>query len=187
MFQSIILSLLWACSGEQPATTDAPNTPNAAVEAKEAPKADAHGDHAGHGGQTGANSGAHIGAIPEGAKVFFVEPLDGAQVTAPVSVKMGVEGMTVQPAGGVVDGTGHHHIIIDATSVEMGKVVPADDQYKHFGKGQTETSLELPVGQHTLELQFANGAHMSYGPQMSTKITITVVDGSAPPAEAPAQ
>ena len=82
--------------------------------------------------------------------------------------------MEVQPAGTMQDGSGHHHIVIDADPVAKGTLVPADDKHKHFGKGQTETELQLAPGQHTLQLQFANGVHLSYGEQMSSKITITV-------------
>lgn len=120
------------------------------------------------------DAGAHIGPVPEGAKVYFVSPADGATVTSPVKIQMGVEGMEVQPAGKMEDGSGHHHIVIDADPVAKGTLVPADDKHKHFGKGQTETELQLAPGQHTLQLQFANGVHLSYGEQMNSKITITV-------------
>jgi len=106
--------------------------------------------------------------------VDFVAPTDGATVSSPVAVTMGVSGMTVQPAGKIVDGTGHHHLIIDGEPVPAGTPVPADKQHLHFGKGQTETTVELPPGKHTLTLQFADGLHQSYGPAMSKTIEITV-------------
>lgn len=108
------------------------------------------------------------------SEVSFVEPADGATVSSPVSVKMGVSGMTVQPAGKLADGTGHHHLIIDGEPVAAGTPVPADAQHLHFGKGQTETTVELPPGKHTLTLQFADGLHQSYGPAMSKTIEIEV-------------
>lgn len=110
-------------------------------------------------------------ATPE---VSFVEPADGATVSSPVSVKMGVSGMTVQPAGKLVEGSGHHHLIIDGEPVAAGTPVPADAKHLHFGKGQTETSVELPPGKHTLTLQFADGLHQSYGPALSKTIEIDV-------------
>ena len=73
-----------------------------------------------------------------------------------------------------MDGTGHHHLIIDGHPVEAGKAVPADATHLHFGKGQTETTLKLAPGPHTLTLQFADGLHQSYGPEMSATITVTV-------------
>ena len=65
---------------------------------------------------------------------------------------MGVEGMTVKPAGEITANTGHHHILIDTDAVGREDIVPADDKHKHFGKGQTETVLKLAPGKHTLQL-----------------------------------
>lgn len=113
-------------------------------------------------------------AVPEGARVFFVAPADGATVTSPVKVSMGVEGMEVKPAGEIVPGTGHHHILIDTDGIATGGVVPKDAKHIHYGDGSTETELELSPGEHTLKLQFANGAHMSFGDAMSATIQVTV-------------
>ena len=109
---------------------------------------------------------------PDG--VFFVNLEDGQTVSSPVKVEMGVNGMEIKPAGEIIKGTGHHHIIIDGNWIKTGDVVPANKTHIHFGKGQTETSLELEPGQHTLTLQFANGAHQSFGEAWSKTITITV-------------
>jgi len=106
--------------------------------------------------------------------VHFVEPADGATVSNPVKVQMAVEGMKVMPAGELVAGTGHHHLIVDGQPVPMGTAVPADKTHLHFGKGQTETELSLPPGKHTLTLQFADGKHQSYGPALSQTIEIDV-------------
>jgi hypothetical protein len=113
-----------------------------------------------------------------GARVFFIEPATGSTVASPVAIKMGVEGMTVSPAGTVAAGTGHHHLIIDGKPGALGEVVPADDTHIHFGKGQTDASIALPPGPHTLTLQFADGMHRSYGPTMSSMVQITV-EGTA--------
>ncbi|ANC46055.1 rod shape-determining protein RodA [Pandoraea pnomenusa] len=107
-------------------------------------------------------------------RVFFVAPADGAVVSNPVVVKFGVEGMTVKPAGEVVANTGHHHLIIDGDPIPAGQVVPADDSHLHFGKGQTETTVNLTPGDHALTMQFADGAHRSYGPAMSQTIKVHV-------------
>lgn len=106
--------------------------------------------------------------------VHFMEPADGATVSSPVKVKMHVMGMTVEPAGKLVPGTGHFHVIIDQPAVAEGVVVPADDAHKHYGKGQTEAELPLKPGKHKLIVQFADGEHKSYGPEMSSSIEITV-------------
>ncbi|XOV90989.1 MAG: DUF4399 domain-containing protein [Bacteroidota bacterium] len=107
-------------------------------------------------------------------RVFFKAPEDGATVSSPVFVDMGVEGMQIEPAGEVHEGFGHHHILINQDSWPKGEVIPASDSTIHFGKGQTNTSLELAPGEYTLSLQFANGVHASYGPDMAASIHVTV-------------
>jgi hypothetical protein len=113
-------------------------------------------------------------ALAQSAHVHFAEPKDGATVTSPVHVKFAVDGMKVEPAGTMTEGTGHHHLIIDGAPVPKGTVVPADDTHIHYGKGQTEADVKLPPGDHTLTMQFADGAHRSYGPDMSSTIKVHV-------------
>lgn len=106
--------------------------------------------------------------------VSFLEPSDGATVTSPFKVKFAVSGMEIKPAGDMSANTGHHHLLINATSVKSGEVVPADETHLHFGKGQTETEVKLAPGTYKLTMQFANGLHQSYGEGMSKTITVTV-------------
>jgi hypothetical protein len=110
------------------------------------------------------------------ARVYFIEPKDGATVPQKFHVKMGVDGIKVRPAGEAPDEmtSGHHHLVIDSAPVAAGQPVPNDEKHMHFGKGQTETDLTLPPGKHTLLLQFADGAHRSFGPKLMQKIEITV-------------
>ena len=112
--------------------------------------------------------------ILEGMNVFFVNLEDGAVVSSPVTVEMGVNGMEVEPAGELARYKGHHHIIVDGSFNPKGMVVPADTTHIHFGQGQTSTELPLSPGVHTLTLQFADGFHRSYGEKMSATISITV-------------
>lgn len=114
-------------------------------------------------------------AVPDGAKVFFKNLKEGQVVSSPIKVEMGVSGIAIQPAGDINAGFGHHHLLIDAgTSYPEGEVVPTDAQHLHFGKGQTETEISLPAGKHVLTLQFADGAHRSYGNALAASITIEV-------------
>jgi len=112
--------------------------------------------------------------LPAGASVRIVEPADGAVVHSPVHVVFSFSGATIKPAGPPEAGTGHHHLLIDTTATPIGVVVGADATHLHFGKGQTETTIQLTPGPHTLTLQFADGLHRSYGPQLSHTIHITV-------------
>ncbi len=106
--------------------------------------------------------------------VYFVAPADGATVEGPFKVQFGVKGMTIKPAGELVDGTGHHHLLINVDGPAKGATIPADAQHLHFGKGQTETELKLTPGTYRLKMQFADGFHASYGQDMSATITVTV-------------
>jgi hypothetical protein len=115
-----------------------------------------------------------VSGVAHAASVSFVEPKDGATVSNPIHVKFAVDGMTVMPAGTMTEGTGHHHLIIDGQPLPKGEVIPANDKSLHFGKGQTQTDITLPPGDHTLTLDFGDGAHRSYGPEMSKTITIHV-------------
>ncbi|MFQ5518672.1 MAG: DUF4399 domain-containing protein [Mariprofundus sp.] len=106
--------------------------------------------------------------------VRFVQPADGAVVGQDVNIVMAVDGMKVHKAGELIEGTGHHHLIIDGSFIVKGEGVPKDATHKHFGKGQTETTIRLAPGEHTLTLQFADGHHQSYGKPISTTITVHV-------------
>jgi Domain of unknown function (DUF4399) len=114
-------------------------------------------------------------AAPPGAKVYFIEPKDGAEVTSPVTVKFGLAGMGVAPAGVDKPKTGHHHVFIDAKLDNPAEPIPADDQHKHFGGGQTETVLTLSPGKHTLQLVVGDMNHVPLAPPVvSDVITIEV-------------
>lgn len=112
---------------------------------------------------------------PKGAEVYFIAPEDGATITSPVTVKFGLKGMGIAPAGVTFDNTGHHHLIIDADLPPLDKPVPTDAQHVHFGKGQSETTIELQPGKHTLQLLLGDFGHVPHDPAVaSKKITITV-------------
>lgn len=115
---------------------------------------------------------ASFGAAAQ--SVSFVEPLDGATVSSPFKVKFAVSGMEVKPAGEMAANTGHHHLLINGDSMKAGESIPFDDSHLHFGKGQTETEVKLAPGKYKLTMQFANGAHQSYGGALSKTINITV-------------
>ena len=108
-------------------------------------------------------------------RVFFLEPQDGATVGQDVKVVMGIEGMEIKLAGDMTPDTGHHHLVIDAPMIAEGEIVPVDkpEQYKHFGKGQTDATIKLAPGKHTLTLQLGDGVHRSLGERMRKTITVT--------------
>ena len=113
---------------------------------------------------------------PPGAEVYIISPKNGATVKSPVLVQFGLKGMGIAPAGVKFDNTGHHHLLIDSDPpADLGAPLPATDKLLHFGKGQTETSLTLPPGKHTLQLILGDQNHIPHDPPLiSKKITITV-------------
>lgn len=114
-------------------------------------------------------------AAPAGSSVYFIEPKDGATIKGPVKVVFGLAGMGIAPAGVNQANTGHHHLLIDDPAVDLTKPLPATDQVKHFGGGQTETTVDLKPGKHTLQLVLGDWKHQPHNPSLtSPKITITV-------------
>jgi Domain of unknown function (DUF4399) len=116
-------------------------------------------------------------AAPAGAEVYFIAPQNGAKLHSPVTIKFGLKGMGIAPAGIKFDNTGHHHLLIDTdvSELNLDAPMPATDKIVHFGKGQTETTLTLTPGKHTLQLIFADYLHQSFDPPLiSKKITIIV-------------
>lgn len=111
----------------------------------------------------------------EGTRVYIISPKAGEAVSNPVTVVFGLAGMGVAPAGVQADNTGHHHLLIDDPAVELTAPLPASDQLIHFGGGQTETTVTLAPGEHSLQLVFADWKHQPFYPNIaSEKITITV-------------
>jgi len=114
-------------------------------------------------------------ASPEGAQLYFISPQDGETLSGKVTVRFGLIGMGVAPAGVANPGTGHHHLIVDAPLPAADLPIPKDDKHLHFGNGQTETTLELAPGVHTLQLVLADANHVPHAPPVISKqIRITV-------------
>ncbi len=114
----------------------------------------------------------------KGAAAYIISPANGATVKGPVTIKFGLKGMGVCPAGLYLENTGHHHLLVDMDAGKLDAKAPIptiEGKCLHYGKGQTEVTLDLPKGKHTLQLAFANFAHMFHKPAVtSKKITITV-------------
>lgn len=107
-------------------------------------------------------------------QAYIVTPADGATVPSTFKVVFGLSGMGVAPAGVEREKTGHHHLLVD-----MDQLPPLDQplgkEVKHFGGGQTETTLSLPPGKHTLQLILGDHLHKPHNPAViSERITIEV-------------
>ncbi|MCB0330338.1 MAG: DUF4399 domain-containing protein [Bdellovibrionales bacterium] len=113
---------------------------------------------------------------PEGAEAYIISPKDGDTVSDPFTVTFGLKGFGVAPAGTDNPMTGHHHLLIDVDTLPpLDRPLPATDNIKHFGGGQTETTLSLPKGPHTIQIVLGDYLHIPHTPPiLSKKISITV-------------
>ncbi|WP_426689240.1 DUF4399 domain-containing protein [Rhodanobacter ginsengiterrae] len=113
---------------------------------------------------------------PADAEVYIISPVDGAGVGREVTVRFGLKGMGVAPAGVGKEHTGHHHLLVDVEALPAaGQPIPVDAKHIHFGGGQTQTTLKLAPGTHTLQLELGDQNHVPFEPALvSKKITIHV-------------
>lgn len=110
----------------------------------------------------------------EQAQAYIISPQNGEVVGKTFKVKFGLSGMGVAPAGVDVKNTGHHHLLVDKDELPaMDK--PMGGDVTHFGGGQTETTVTLEPGEHTLQIILGDKNHVPHNPAVvSEKITITV-------------
>lgn len=121
-----------------------------------------------------ASGNTWAGSIMD-AEAYIVSPKDGATLSGPVKVVFGLKGYGVAPAGVDKAKTGHHHLLINSAIKDLGKPIPKDDQHRHFGGGQTEGTLDLPPGKHSLQLVLGDHKHIPHNPPIKSEvITITV-------------
>ncbi len=114
-------------------------------------------------------------ASPKGAEVYIISPMDGDTVGKDFTVRFGLKGMGVAPAGTDKAKTGHHHLMVDGKKLPPMDKAMSKDWVKHFGGGQTEVTLSLSPGKHTLQLILGDKAHVPHKPPVISKsITITV-------------
>ena len=110
------------------------------------------------------------------ASAYIISPKDGETVSSPVTVRFGLNGIGVAPAGVEREHTGHHHLLINVQQLpDKDKPIPADDQHRHFGGGQTEVSLELPPGEHKLQLLLGDHFHIPHNPPVLSEPIIIKV------------
>ena len=112
---------------------------------------------------------------PDGVVLYIIAPKDGDKVGSPVTIRFGLKGMGIAPAGIALPATGHHHLLIDASPPPFDRPIPADAKHVHFGKGQTEAAVTLAPGRHRLQLLLGDHLHVPHEPPiLSAPITITV-------------
>jgi hypothetical protein len=123
----------------------------------------------------GANTDLERKKSPAESRTYLISPVQGAVVTSPVVVRFGLQGMGIAPAGIDKAGTGHHHLLIDTDLPALSLPIPNDAQHRHYGGGQTEAIIELPPGEHSLQLILGDERHIPHDPAViSEKILIQV-------------
>lgn len=117
-----------------------------------------------------------VSSAPTDATAYIISPQDGETVPETFTVKFGLSGMGVAPAGVEKENTGHHHLLVDLTQFpDLSASLPANENIRHFGGGQTETQITLTPGEHTLQLLLGNYLHIPHDkPIVSEKIKIFV-------------
>jgi len=119
---------------------------------------------------------------PKDAKVYFIYPTDGAYISPNPVIRFGLLNMGVAPAGFDKPNTGHHHLLVDTDLPPLDKPIPNDFNHLHFGAGQTEAKITLPLGPHKLRLLFADANHVPHEPPVySEVINVTVTESGRPP------
>lgn len=120
---------------------------------------------------------ARVAAAP-GARVFFVDLVDGATIPTRSIIRFGAEGVALSPAGTKHPNGGHHHLLINTALPPLDHEIPSDFNHVHFGRGQTEAEITLPPGEHTLQLLLGDHDHVPHDPPlMSPRIRVRVVEG----------
>jgi len=117
-----------------------------------------------------------ISHAPPEAQAYIVEPANGSTLPTTFTVKFGLSGMNLAPAGTEQKNTGHHHLLIDQSELpNLQASLPSTERVRHFGKAQTQTKLTLSPGEHTLRLVLGDYAHIPHdNPVISEPIKITV-------------
>mgnify|MGYP002713793679 CR=1 FL=1 len=113
---------------------------------------------------------------PAGARAYIIWPKNNQTIPGgKFWLRMGLRNAGVAPAGIQKEGTGHHHLLIDADLPPLDEPIPNNQNHLHFGSGQTEVRIELPPGRHTLQLMLGDAEHVPHDPPiLSERITVIV-------------
>ncbi|MDH5219001.1 MAG: DUF4399 domain-containing protein [Gammaproteobacteria bacterium] len=116
-----------------------------------------------------------MGVSANSPKAYIISPANGDVVNSPFTVTFGLQGMGVAPAGVDKENTGHHHLLVNQKLANYNAAIPKDASHKHFGGGQTEATIELPPGKHTLQLVLGDKAHVPHSKPVQSEVITVVV------------
>ena len=118
--------------------------------------------------------GGETPSVP-GTRVYFINLIEGQKIKSPYLVQIGLTSeMGIAPALADWPDTGHHHIIVDSTIKNMNKSISS--KHIHLSKGQSEISLKLPLGKHTIQIVFADYSHIPHDPPIMSEIINIIVE-----------
>ena len=118
---------------------------------------------------------------PPGAHEYIISPENGAYVPSTFTVRFGLAKMGVAPAGVDKANSGHHHLLVDSPLPPLDQPIPNDENHLHFAAGQTEATITLPKGRHTLQLLLGDAAHVPHQPPVYSDPIVVYVDMPPPP------
>ena len=109
-----------------------------------------------------------------GARVYFINIKDGQTLKSPFLIQFGLTSeMGIAPALADWPDTGHFHLIIDSPVPNKNTSISNDHIHMHMG--QTETTLKLTTGKHTMQIVLGDYSHIPHDPPvMSEVITVNV-------------
>jgi hypothetical protein len=136
-------------------------------------------------GTAPAANASHEGHV--GARVFFVEPKNGATVKSPVKFVFGNDQVQIAPvpAGEVKEARadmGHYHLGVDADCLPAGTVIPKAEpgatpgnagSWIHFGTGSNNIEMSLTPGPHKFSVEVGDDLHRAVAGLCET-ISVTV-------------
>jgi len=111
------------------------------------------------------------------ARVIIQSPASGAEVEGPVvEVTLGVENLTIVPAGEQQPNSGHHHLFLDADVSPAGEPMPAEPgRIVHMGDGSSTYRFEnVAPGEHRLIAVIGDWQHVPLVPNVADTVTFTV-------------
>src|SRR6202047_1169465 len=112
---------------------------------------------------------------PAGAAVYFIDLKNGETLPPKATIHFGLRGMGVAPAVSDRENSGHPHLLVDTELPPLDQPIPNDFNHLHFGAGQTEAKITLPLGPHKLRLLFADANHVPHDPPVySDAVHVTV-------------
>lgn len=116
-------------------------------------------------------------AEAETGSVTIVTPMNGAQINGTTVTVQLSSTVSIVPAGDLTEGTGHHHLYLDADLTPADQPVPTvPGEIIHMGDASASYVFEnVEPGEHRIIAVVADGVHVPLQPWVVDTVTFTVV------------